>query len=85
MADLSQSPAEIFTPNNPNVVLTNINGYEVPTLEFSDKRGSYIAIPALNKELSDIAKQFINGHYITEIDYDKFNGKVAIIKAYYQH
>lgn len=55
MADLSQSPAEIFTPDNPNIVITNINGYDVPILELSDKRGSYIAIPAINKELSDIA------------------------------
>ncbi|MGN0319856.1 MAG: hypothetical protein ACI4D1_02995 [Lachnospira sp.] len=83
MADLSKSPAEFFTPDNPNVVIININGYNVPILELSDKKGTYIAIPALYKELSDIANQFINGHYITEIDYDKFNGKVAIIKAYY--
>lgn len=83
MSELTKSPLEIFVPDNPNVLYTNINGYDVPMLELSDAHGMYLAIPALNKELSDICGQIINGHIINEIDYDMYNGKQAIIKAYY--
>lgn len=85
MSELTRNPAEIFTPDSPNIMFEDINGFLVPILELSDTRGSYIAIPALNDELSDICGQFICGHLISEIDYDTYNGKPAIIKAYYSY
>lgn len=83
MSELSKSPSEIFTPNTPCVEFENINGYDLPVLELSDKHGNYVAIPALYNETSDICGKFIHGHFITEVDYDTYNGEVAIIKAYY--
>lgn len=85
MSELSQDPVSIFTPENPNIKIEYINGYLVPTLELCDTHGSYLAIPALYPELSDICEQVISGYMITEIDYDTYNGKQAIIKAYYSH
>ncbi|MEG1502418.1 MAG: hypothetical protein RR063_11610 [Anaerovoracaceae bacterium] len=83
MSNLTQSPAEIFNENSRNVINANIEGFDVSVLELSNSHGSYLAIPALDPELSDICGKFVLGHLIKEIDYDKFQGKVVLIKAYY--
>lgn len=83
MSELVKSPSEIFTPDNPNIRIECINGYEVPLLALSDDHGRYFAIPALNMELSNICGQFLCEHIISEIDYDTYNGEIAVIKAYY--
>lgn len=83
MSELVKSPSEIFNPDNPNIRLECINGYDVPLLKLSDEHGGYFAIPALNMELSNICGHFVCEHMIREIDYDTYNGEVAIIKAYY--
>lgn len=83
MSELSKSLLDIFTPDNPDVHIECINGYDIPVIEMTDSIGSYLAIPALHKDLSNICNSYVCGHYIEQIDYDSFNGKNAIIKAYY--
>lgn len=73
----------LFNRDNPNIILEEINGEIIPTLEMSDSHGNYIAIPALNKNFANICGQFICGHMIKEIDYDSIEEKTVIIKAYY--
>lgn len=64
----------------------NINGFDTYFVEMSDDIGNYLLItipPNADKSISDICGSIIAGHYICQIDYEKLNGKVAFIKAYY--
>jgi pyrrolidone-carboxylate peptidase len=64
----------------------NINGYDTYFSEAHDDTGNYllIAIPDnASKDISDICGTFVCGHLIQQIGYQKANGKIAFIKAYY--
>lgn len=83
MSELNISPGELFAQNSTMLINVYINGIDTNVLELSDNHGNYLAIIAHDKMLSKINDQVILGHWIKEIDYDNYQGKVAIIKAYY--
>lgn len=63
-----------------------INGYDTYYVESKDDTGKHflIHIPLnADKDISDLCGTFINGHLIQQIDYQKIDGKVSFIKAYY--
>lgn len=64
----------------------NINGYNTYFVEVQDKAGNYLLIhipPNANKNIAHICGSLINGHLIQQVDYEKVDGKIAFIKAYY--
>lgn len=81
MDELKISPTELF--GTPESITITINGITTKVLDMSDSHGNFLAISATDKSLSDICGDFILGKFIKEIDYLKYQGKVAIIKAYY--
>lgn len=83
MSELNISPFELFNQNLDKLINVYINGINTYVLNLSDTHGKYLAIIAQDKKLSNILGQVICGHLIKEIDYDKYQGKVVIIKAYY--
>lgn len=83
MSELSMSPVELFRSRESDVISVNINGIDTFVLELSDENRNYLAIPATDKDLSKICFTFVLNHLITRVTYDTYQGKVAIIKAYY--
>lgn len=49
----------------------------------SDEHGDFLAILATDPALSDICGDIVLGKAIYEIDYMKYQGHIAVIKAYY--
>lgn len=82
MNELKISPDELFGTSN-NIQIT-INGIPTQVLNMRDEKGTFLAIRATHKELSKICGEFVLGKLITEISYAKYNGEIAIIKAYYR-
>ncbi|MFQ9509536.1 MAG: hypothetical protein ACLRZ7_01005 [Lachnospiraceae bacterium] len=82
MTELKMSPDELFKTYE-NTQIT-INGIPTQVLHMNDERGNFFAIRATHKDLSDICGDLVLGKLITEINYAKYNGRVAIIKAYYR-
>ena len=83
MSELNLSPIELFNQNSSKLIKVCINGIDTMVLELSDAHGDYLAIIAYDKSLSNICGQIILDHWIKEINYDKYQGEVALIKAYY--
>lgn len=83
MSELSMSPVELFRSHESDAISVNINGIDTYVLELNDNKGNYLAIPATDKDLSQICGTFVLNRLIKEISYDKYQGKVALIKAYY--
>lgn len=64
----------------------NINGYDTYFVEASDSIGKFLRIfipDNADKNISNICGKFVAGHFIQQIDYEKVNGKISFIKAYY--
>lgn len=64
----------------------NINGYDTYFVYKEDSIGKHLLIfipDNANHDLSDICNTFVEGHLIQKIEYQKVNGKVTFIKAYY--
>jgi len=81
MKELKISPDELFgTSDDVNIF---INGIQTKIIAMSDERGNFFAILATDPELSDICGDVVLGKYIKEIDYLKYQGHIAVIKAYY--
>ena len=81
MKELNISPDELFgTSNDVEIV---INGISTKVLNMSDEHGNFYAILATDPSLSDICGDIVLGKLITEVDYIKYQGHVALIKAYY--
>ncbi len=62
-----------------------INGYDTYFDERQDRIGKYLLIavpPHAGKEISDICGTIVNGHLITQIDYQHIES-ATFIKAYY--
>ncbi|XZM32308.1 hypothetical protein ACSXAY_10275 [Clostridium perfringens] len=84
MAELSESPVDLFKKNIDKVIYTSIKGLKVPVLKLSDSRGDYFAIPALKDErLSFKAGNMFLGEWIKAVLYDTYNSEPVIIKVYY--
>lgn len=81
MKELNISPERMFGTSD-DVKIT-INGIPTKVLNMSDEHGSFLAILATDPELSNICGEFVLGKLIKEIDYLKYQGHVAVIKAYY--
>ncbi|MDE7434454.1 MAG: hypothetical protein K2N01_01340 [Lachnospiraceae bacterium] len=81
MQELKISPDELFATSD-NVQIS-INGIPAKVINMSDERGNFFAIKATAPELSNICGDFVLGKLITEIDYLKYEGRIAVIKAYY--
>lgn len=81
MQELNVSPEKLFGTSDDVKVI--INGIPTKVLNMSDEHGNFLAILATDPALSDICGEFVLGKFITEIDYWKYHGHVAIIKAYY--
>ncbi len=72
-------------PNSTPIPI-NVKGYDTCYVEAEDTIGGFllIAIPEhATKEISDICGTMVAGHFINQIDYEKANGKVSFIKAYF--
>ena len=81
MKELKISPDEFFgTSEN---VQISINGIHTRVIGLSDEHGHFFAIELTDPSLIDICGDIVLGKLITEIDYIKYQGKTAIIKAYY--
>ncbi|WP_133017041.1 hypothetical protein [Clostridium cuniculi] len=80
---LEISPYELFEQNSSQLIDVRINGIDTKVLKLNDDHGNYFAIIASDKKLSDICGQFILNNWIKEIDYAKYQDKIALIKAYY--
>lgn len=72
---------EFFNPTNS--IDAVINGISTRVIQMSDEHGNFLAIEAKSKQISDICGKFVLGKFITQIDYIKYQGKIAIIKAYF--
>lgn len=83
MSDMPMSPHDLFEAHRDEAIITNINGIDTAVLRLSDNIGNYFAILATDNDLSDICGTMLLGELIKQIDYDEYNGKTAIIKAYY--
>ncbi len=81
MKELNIPPDELFGTSD-DVKIT-INGIPTKVISMSDEHGSFFAIKATDPALSNICGDFVLGKYIEEIDYLKYQGRVAVIKAYY--
>lgn len=81
MDEIKVSPNEFFS--SPDSVKTTINGIPARVRQLSDEYGNFFAIEAISKEVSDICGQFLFEKYIIRIDYMKYHGHVAVIKAYF--
>lgn len=81
MKELNISPDELFGTSD-DVIFT-INGIQTKVIDMSDEHGNFLAILATDKALSNICGEFVLGKLIKEIDYLKYQDRVAIIKAYY--
>ena len=82
MMNYTHSPFDVFESQKENLIPLNLNGIDTFALELSDSIGKYYAIPALDKRIQPIPDE-IFGHTIWQIDFDTFNGKPAILKAYF--
>ena len=83
MNELDISPYELFHQNSSKLIDVTINGINTKVLELRDNHGEYLAIIATDKILSKICAQTILGHLLKEVSYDKYQDKIALIKAYY--
>lgn len=83
MSELDISPVELFSQNSSKIINICINGIDTKSLELNDNHGNYLAIIALDKSFSDICGQIIHNHWIKEVDYVNYQGKIMLIKAYY--
>ncbi|MBS6501612.1 MAG: hypothetical protein KH415_08270 [Clostridium sp.] len=83
MNELDISPYELFHQNSSKLIAVTINGINTKVLELRDNHGEYLAIIATDMILSKICTQTILGHLIKEVSYDKYQDKIALIKAYY--
>lgn len=81
MDTLKISPDELFGTSDD--VKFSINGIPTKVISSSDEHGNYFAILATDPSLSDICGELILGKLIREVDYLKYQGHVAVIKAYY--
>lgn len=81
MNELKISPYELFGTSDD--VCFTINGMSTKVLNMSDERGNFLAILATYHALSNICGDFVLGKLIKEIDYLKYQGHIAVIKAYY--
>lgn len=81
MKELTISPDDLFGTSD-DVKIT-ISGIPTKVVNMSDEHGNFLAILATDKALSNICGDFILGKYIKEIDYLKYQGDIAVIKAYY--
>lgn len=71
---------------NSTPISVNINGYDTYFIEAQDNIGNYLLIyipQNAGKDIADISDSFINGHLIKQIDYQKVDGKITFMKAYY--
>lgn len=85
MSEININPID-FIVNDPTKRLVVIFGIETFVVDYEDSQGHCIAFLASadGKELSNsICGEFVLGHLIRMIDYDTYNGVVAIVKAYY--
>lgn len=81
MKELKISPDALFGTSDD--VKIAINGIDTKVLSMSDEHGKFFAILATDPALSDICGDIVLGKLITEIDYIKYQGTIAVIKAYY--
>lgn len=81
MDNLNISPELFFTETDSFSV--TINGIKTQVAKMSDQHGSFFAISATNPLLSNICGTIVLNKLIYEVDYLKYQGHVAIIKAYY--
>ena len=81
MKELKISPDELFGTSDDVKIF--INGIQTKIINTSDEHGNYFAILATDPELSNICGEFVFGKYIKEVDYLKYQGRIAVIKAYY--
>lgn len=81
MNELNISPDELFGTSD--AVCFTVNGISTKVLNMSDEHGDFLAILATDQSLSDICGHFVLGKLIKEIDYLKYQGNIAVIKAYY--
>ena len=81
MNELKISPDELFGISED--VKFTINGIPTKVIHLSDERGDFLAILATDDSLSNICGDIILGKLIKEIDYLKYQGEIAVIKAYY--
>lgn len=81
MTELNISPEKLFGESED--IQFKINGIPTKVLNMSDEHGNFFAILATDPELSDICGDIVFGKLIKEIDYLKYNGEIAVIKAYY--
>ena len=80
--DYQESPHLLFEKHKEELIPLVINGIHTCALQLNDSNGSYYAIPATDKRIQPFPST-IEGHFIRQIDYDTYHGKVAILKAYY--
>lgn len=81
MNESKLSPNQLFGTSD--CVQVTIDGIPTRVINTHDERGIYLAIEATHPELSNICGDIVLGKLITEIDYLTYQGRVAIIKAYY--
>ena len=81
MKELTISPETLFGTSDD--VKFFINDIETKVINMSDEKGSFLAILATDPSLADICGDFVLGKLIKEIDYLKYQGQIAVIKAYY--
>lgn len=81
MNEIKISPNEFFSSNDCHKVI--INGISTRIRKMSDEKGNFFAIEAKSKQLSDICGKFVLEKFIIQIDYIKYQGSIAIIKAYF--
>ena len=81
MKELNRPPEELFGASDNVKIL--INGIETKVINMSDEHGDFLAIWATGPALSDICGDIVLGKTIYEIDYIKYQGHIAVIKAYY--
>ena len=81
MQELNIPPEKLFGTSDDVKIF--IKGIETKVINMSDEHGDFLAILATDPALSDICVDIVLGKAIYEIDYMKYQGHIAVIKAYY--
>lgn len=79
MSELKISPDDLFS----GALDVCVNDINTKLLNLRDETGPYFALLATDMALMNIANDYIFGQLIKRVSYDKYNGEVAVIRAYY--
>jgi hypothetical protein len=81
MQELNIPPEKLFGTSDDVKIF--INGIETKVIHMSDEHGDFLAIWATDPALYDICGDIVLGKSIYDIEYLKYQGRIAVIKAYY--